>query len=184
MKLKSNQKQRKTNVAAFPQSRRITPEEKAYLVMLFIEHDDSIELVREQFERTTRRKISLDVITQVRREHDEQITRRKHELNDELEHIKGSKISDRLRQLRWIYREAKKVRVRYSVKVDMTDYEVHYGPDLATALAATLAQERVMINARKLAMAYEHAAAGLNVGADEYEHDPEVEFDDDEAEYA
>lgn len=176
-------KQKAANVREFPQIRRLSPEEKAYLVMLFIEHDDSIELVKEQFERTARRKISFDAIEAVRREHNEQIERRRQELAGELEHIRGSKISDRLRQLRWIYREARKVRTRYSIKLDRDTYDTYDGPDLKMCLAATMAQERVMMNARKLAILYSRTLSG-SIEDFEEEDDPEPEFDDDEAEYA
>ena len=74
--MSSLKKRQKGKIAEFPQIRTLTPEEKAYLIMLFVEHDDALEIVKEKFEKIAKRKISLSLLVQIRSEHAERIERR------------------------------------------------------------------------------------------------------------
>ena len=187
MRLKKSGK-RKGNLREFPQKKTLTPEEKAFIVMLFVEHEDSVELVKEQFERAAHRKISLELLVQVRAEHSERIMARLEEMRENLGESYGAKTSQRLKELKWVLREAKKRKLRYTIKTQdgidertgrpIESFKEFRGPDLKAVIAAVMGMETVMSNSRKFALAYGKQLTGE---FDESETDEdEIEFEDDE----
>jgi chromosome condensin MukBEF MukE localization factor len=168
-------------IKKFPEIKRLSDEETAYLIMLFIEHEDSIDLVKEQFEKVSHKIISLDTLVEIRSLHSDKILSKKEELAKKIGKIPMSKLHVRLRRMDHIYKLCLEEKLRYTIKVGRDEFEEFIGPDLKNARGCIMDCDAMMNNARKMAHAESRESQKNSWNEDDEDNEEDgVDFEDDE----
>lgn len=168
----------------FPEPGGLTKEQVASVISSLAEFEDRVDIVREEFEALWEKKISADIVYQIRARYEAQILAKRKLITEDLNNVPLARRSYRLTILHKLIKWGMKPRPRFSVKVGKDEFEVQDLPDVRLILNATLAAEKIMSEAKRLELEEFRLLNSLRGGMgddDEDETSDDVDFDEPEA---